>query len=242
MVKKLLILISLQNFVFICCILLSTTVVAQKTLMVGINYAYNIPAGDLDNRFGNFFNSGVDLKVQTGEWLFMLENNFLFGSESKIDVLSNLRTEEGYIIDGENLLDIGTSIGGLRSILSIGRLINLGKEESGWSFSTGMGGGLYRRKIRFTGDGSQLTQLRDPYYKGYDQLSAGLVLQESLGLLYLSTNRMINFHFRLLITQGFAKDMRKIHYNPNLTVSPNQFDLNFGCQLTWILPFYLEDQ
>lgn len=241
MIKKLHTLICLRNFIFAICMLLGIPLAAQKTLIVGINYGYNIPAGDLDDRFGSYFHSGFDFNFQTGQWFLMLENNFLFGSESKIDVLSNLRTEEGYIIDGENLLDIGTNLGGLRSVLSIGRLIHLGKEESGWSFTTGLGCGLYRRKIRFTRDGSQLTQLRNPYLKGYDQLSGGLELQESLGLLYLSTNRMINFHLRFLIMQGFVRDLRKTHYNPNLTVPANQFDLNFGWQLTWILPFYLED-
>ena len=61
-------------------------------LLVNISYAYQVPGGDLAERFGNNFNIGLNLEYLTekSNLIFGVETGYLFDNDLKIEVFKNL--------------------------------------------------------------------------------------------------------------------------------------------------------
>ena len=54
----------------------------------------------------------------------------------------------------------------------------------------------------------EIPQLNDELIKGYDRLSAGFSLKQSLTIYALSKNKKINFHLGLEVIESWTKDLR----------------------------------
>lgn len=242
--------ISKESILLFLCLLSITMTNAQgqyavnkgEGLLVKITYAYQSPAGDLLDRFGNNFSVGLGLDYITSEsnWIIGIDGSLIFGNEVKTDVLSNLRTPEGFIIANDRVpADIqlrqrGFYVGGL-----IGKIFPLSEVNKRSGIKVTLSMGLLQHKIRIQDDPVRaVSQLTDEYKKGYDRLTNGLALNEFVGYQLLSTNGRINFYAGLDLTQGFTRSRRDFNFDTRDTETENRIDLLIGFKVGWILPFY----
>jgi len=211
-------------------------------LLFNISYAYQVPGGDLADRFGPGFSLGSGLEyLSRNNWIAGINGQFFFGSQVETDVLAGLRTPEGFIYGNDkSIADIqlrqrGFHIGGL-----VGRLIPLSRNNPRSGLRLTLGGGLLQHRIRIQEDPiSNVPQLSGDYRKGYDRLSSGFSLQQFIGYQLLSPDGLINFFAGFELTQAFTENRRAFQYDTRQVDTDKRTDLLFGLRVGWILPFYL---
>src|SRR5262245_55113767 len=73
---------------------------AEKVFLLGPSFAYQVPSGDLAERFGYNFNVGVAFEVKLkSNWLFGIEGQFIFGDQLKENnILDSISTQQGFVI------------------------------------------------------------------------------------------------------------------------------------------------
>lgn len=210
------------------------------TPLVGASFGYYFPSGDLINRFGN--NSAVQLNVDFKtkyNWILGINGSYLFGKEVKESLFDSIATSSGAIInqDGQfadiRLYERGFTISG-----TIGRLIAFKKPNPNSGIIINVGIGFMQHKIRIETVGNDVPQLSKEYKKGYDRLSNGFLLTESIGYLYLSNNRLANFYIGFDCMQGFTQNRRSFDYDLMKRDTRKRVDILYGARITWILPLY----
>ncbi|MEY2951679.1 MAG: hypothetical protein RL622_756, partial [Actinomycetota bacterium] len=73
---------------------------AEKVFMLCPSFAYQLPGGDLEDRFGYNFNVGGSFMLKTkSNWLFGVEGQFLFGDQvNESHILDSISTQQGFVI------------------------------------------------------------------------------------------------------------------------------------------------
>ena len=212
-------------------------------LLFNISYAYQVPGGDLVDRFGNNFNLGLNLEYlsKNSNIIFGFESGFIFGSEVKTNVLSNLVTAEGLIIGNDRAFaDIQLRERGFYIGAMVGKLFSLSEVNKRSGIRLTVSSGLLQHKIRIQDDPLRdVAQLSTEYKKGYDRLSNGLAFNEFFGYQYLSRNKRINFYAGVEFTQAFTQSRRDFNFDTMSVDEASRVDLLFGVRVGWVLPFYL---
>lgn len=215
---------------------------APPILLPSLGYAFQLPGGDLADRFGPNFSLQLQLeRVNAKNWGFKVEGGYLFGNQVKEDVLAGLRTQEGRLIGNDRApADIQLRQRGWFTGFGFSKVLPLNSAlRSGLLLS--LSSGLLQHKIRIQDDPLRaVPQLGEELKKGYDRLSNGPYFTASVGYRYLARDRRVNFYASLEFTQAFTQNRRSFDYDL-LAENPQQRnDLLFGFRLGWILPFYLE--
>jgi hypothetical protein len=204
-----------------------------------IGYGGDLPAGDLKDRFGNNlkFSLGGE-HLTAGNWIYNADFIFFFGNNIKEDVLSSFRTNEGYILGDDGLYaDVFLRQRGLYLGGGIGRHFQFNdKSRSGVKLT--INGGVLQHNIRFVDERNSVAQLRSEGFKGYDRLTRGFTLKESIAFKHLARNRRLNYEIGLDFVQGFTSEVRAINFDTGLPTNKSRLDLMFGIRVAWILPFY----
>lgn len=204
--------------------------------------AWQMPGGDLTKYFGNNLTIGIGAAYKTqNNWRFGFDGQYLFSDNIKDPqkILAPILTERGYILNGignyasVSLLERGFFVTG-----------ELGKTLSFWQANPNsgpdfqLGGGYIMHWIEIKNAGNDSPQLLDEYTKGYDRLSGGLVLRQSVGYTYLSRNRRVNFRLSFEVMEAFTRNYRGFDYSTGKEVSGNNTDLLYGFRFQWMLPIY----
>lgn len=105
--------------------------------------------------------------------------------------------------------------------------------NSGFIFSVGPG--FLQHKIRIESDAAAL---KGVYKKGYDRLSNGFAVMESLGYLFLSNKRLVNFYIGMTSVQAWTKNRRGFNYDTGKEDDKMRLDIMTGFKIAWILPLY----
>lgn len=203
-------------------------------------YGYQWPGGDMADRFGSNSVIGPGFMVKTASnWLIGAEYNYLFGNNTKdgLKLLEGLMTDDGMIINGDGtpavvaLFERGFTVNG-----KFGKLIPaLGPDRnSGFFFTAGLG--YMRHKVRIDVENNSAPQLRGDYKRGYDRLSGGLVLTQSLGYMYFGRSNLLNFTLSLEVFEGFTHGYREYNFDTRLPGDEKRFDLVFGPKIAWMIP------
>jgi len=218
--------------------------VEEKVIIPGIsvNFGYQIPSGDLAERFGNNFNVG-------GTFWLKLKNNFtlgidgyyIFGKQLKDEAyttMDNIKTSDGNIIDKYgHTSNIEMSERGYYLGLKVGKVFPVFKANRNTGILTTLGGGFLEHKILIENEGNRAPQILDEYKYGYDKLTNGFALQEFIGFLYMGKNRLTNFVAGFEFTQGFTKSRRNFDFKLEKYDDRNRLDLYFGIRIGWLIPF-----
>lgn len=209
-------------------------------LLMDGHYGIGLPFGDLSDRFAEHFTLGSNLTfVSKGKFLAGFNYDFIFGNQTKEDVLSNLKTIDGGII-GRDMQFASVFLRERGHHYSVEGGYFFGKHLknsiSGWFAMVGIG--YLRHKIRIVDDFDSVVQILDPYQKGYDRLTAGWSLEQKIGYLYLGKDKLVNFRITLTITEAFTRDLRGYNYNRTEIKDPRN-DIMAGLQVAWIVPIYL---
>ncbi len=217
---------------------------SANALLVHIDYGYNLPGAALKDRFGSNFTLGGATEIKFGKWFAGINYHYLFGSEVKEDVLSNLRNDrKEYIgIDG-HISNILIQERGYTTAVYAGRLFPLGGSLQNF-LKVSIGGGILQHKIKVTDEYNVMPQIFGDYRYGYDRLVNGPMAEEYIGYQFLSNNKRINFSAGFVLRQGFTRQKRVANYpdpiNPVLTTEKNRIDLMNGFKVSWVMPFYFQ--
>ena len=231
--KKIFILIIIPIIVFS-----QTDETKTSSFMFSVDYAYQFPAFDLKDRFGNNSSLGASLiqKNKNG-YLLSLSGRWLFGNNIKEENIFDF-------IDGENgdIININGQIPIIRLFergaqlhINFGKKLNLNIKKSESGIVPSIGFGYVYHKIFIETLLGETPQLNENLIKGYDRLSGGFSLKQSLTFMYLSDNNMKNFNFGIEIVECWAKDLRNYHYSNN-SIPKKRFDVFIGLKFGWIVP------
>lgn len=209
--------------------------------MFCFSYAFQLPAGDMKDRFGVNSNAGIDFMVKNKKnWIFGADFHYIFGTDIKEkSILDGMKTDQGEIIgqDGQ-YADIALFERGYTTCVKIGKVFALGKpnKNSGIVFTTG--GGFMQHKIRFDVSNNTAPQLTKETKKGYDRLTNGFMFEHFLGYMLLSNKRLSNFYAGLEVTHAFTKNRRSYNWDTMERDTQNRYDVLYGIRIGWIIPFY----
>lgn len=204
-----------------------------------------LPHADLADRFGPLGTFGVGADYLTPkDWFVGAEFAFLYNADVKENPLAELFNENGQLY-GNNLQPArlayrarGQYYGG-----RLGRLFQLGPDNTRSGIRVVLGAGLLQHKIRIQEDATApVPQVVGDYAKGYDRLSNGLALQQHVGYQYLSANRRINFYLGLDFYEAFTRNRRAVDFSTRVPDTTERTDILTGVRAAWILPLYTGKQ
>jgi len=230
------------TLLFIFCALLSKAQLdsAVTVPLLGIHFGGQLPGGDLSERFGPNLNAGGSFMLKTRKnWLFGIESNYMFGRNVKEDVLKQMKTSNGSIIDNEGFpADIRVTERGVGVHVVFGRVFKFLSSNPNSGLMATVGGGYLQHKINLYDAQQKIAAISGDLKYGYDRLSNGFSASQFIGYLFLSNNRMLNFYFGLESYQAFTTSVRKLNYDTGLPDTKKRLDLVYGIRLGWILPLY----
>lgn len=237
-----------KAFALICSLIIGFNCSAQeenkpdKAVLISPSLAIQFSGGDFSERFGTSYTAGLGVGIKTeGNWIFSLNGQFMFGSDIK---------DIGGILDpiltaNQNLLNQTGNYALLsvfeRGFYGLGEVSKIFSQfgpnkNSGPTLS--IGAGFISHWIHFSNAGNDSPQILEEYAKGYDRLSGGLLLKQSIGYMYLSPQRRINFKISFEILEGFTTNYRGINYDTGKEDTSQHLDLLYGIRLNWYLPIY----
>ena len=209
--------------------------------MIGASVAYQMPGGDLAERFGNNYNVGVvfNWKLKSN-WIFGLEGDYMFGENVKENhILDIYKTPEGTITDAEgHYSTVLIEQRGLKLDVKGGKIFPIIGPNKNSGLMTTLSAGYLRHMIYIDTPGSPVPYLEGDYRKGYDRLCTGLSLTEFIGYVHFGNTRYINFYAGLEFTQAFTKNRREINFDTGQHDGKQRTDLLFGLRAGWVFPLY----
>ena len=168
-----------------------------RMTLLQVSYHGAIPGADMADRFG--FSSGIGLEIG-----YKFSNNFyiigglraLFGEEVKErQILAGISNSNGLLVANDGTLaDVGLQIRGMMVPISIGKLfpvIPSYNRNSGLYVE--LGTQFIQHKIHFRVFGNEVSALSDGYRRGYDRLTNGIGVRESVGFRFFDNKGYVNF-------------------------------------------------
>lgn len=214
---------------------------SEKVFLLGPSFAFQLPGGNLADRFGPNFNVGGSFSAKLkSNWLFGIEGQFIFGDQLRESgILDSIRSQQGFIL-GTNggYADVFLYERGFQFFVKAGKVFPAfhSNQNSGIIATVGMG--LLQHKIRIENDDHNAPQIDGDYVKGYDRLTNGLSITEYLGWIYLGKNHIANFSGGFEFTQAFTKNRRSYNFDEMKRDDAKRLDLLFGFRVSWFIPFY----
>ncbi len=216
------------------------------------NNSLGISGGNMKDLYGSpYLNFAIEgsYKTQSG-WMTNLDADLWFGLSS-----DNLRQREvrysNIFLPGNFTLSWGGYDGnvtaynrGLAIRPGIGKIIRVSPQNPNSGVLLKVGGGWMMQKTVFNQDFDQapVPQLKDDYAKLYDHMRNGIILTESIGLIYMSNYlTYINLKLTFDISQCWSWSSRAYQIDELMGLNGKDesryFDLIYGFKLTWMFPF-----
>jgi hypothetical protein len=213
---------------------------ARMIPLIGVHAGGQIPSGDLVRRFGPDLSVGGNFLLKTRKnWVFGIEYDYMFGRNVKEDVLSQLKTAEGYVIDNNgNPADIRVTQRGAALHLLAGKVFRLPSVNANSGILIWVGAGALQHKIKLYDAQQSVAAIKGTLANGYDRLTGGFSVTQFVGYLFLSESRMLNFYFGIESYQAFTKSLRKLNYDTGMYDTAQRLDILTGLRFGWILPLY----
>lgn len=213
-----------------------------KYFGVGFSFSGYVPGGDYADRFGEHYSIMVSPQYKSKKaWILSANAQFIFGNNVKQpNLLQNLRTENNEILDEDGqtaailLFQRGYSLS-----LRAEKLFPTNKERNQNSgFIAGAGVGFIQHKIRIEHQNNRVPQIEEEYEKGYDRLSNGMLLEQSIGYYHVSLTKLINFKIEFVLNQGFTQSRRDYNFDDMAKDNTKRLDIFTGIRATILLPLY----
>ena len=204
-----------------------------------IDYSYQVPSGQLSDKFGN--NSFVGLNLinkKESNFFYGLKAGYIFGGNIQDStIFDNISTENGFVIDGNGTYaNIILLQEGFSSHFYGGYAVHFNdKNPTGIYFSTGLG--FLQHRIRIDTKNQYIPQLNNDYKKGYDQLTNGLSTNFTIDYIYYQKRKQLKIFTGVDYSLAFTKE-RRAYYFPDV-ISTNQnikTDHIFGVHIGIIIP------
>lgn len=209
--------------------------------IIGINGNFDIPAGDMSDRFGLSYRIGPSLLYKTeNNWVFGVKGDFIFGGDVKEDsLLRNLRDETGGFLD-KNGLRVGLAINerGYTVGLQAGRIFPVFRKNTDNGILLLTGAGFIQHKITLYNRDNDIPQIKDDYRKGYDRLTNGWYLEQFAGFNHLSSKSIVHYYIGFNITAGFTQGRRDYLIDVMRPGNESRVDILFGIRGGWYIPMF----
>lgn len=203
-------------------------------------YAVQLPAGDLAGRFGANLSPGLQFSYHWGKKKLVFETHtaMLLGSHVKEPVLAPLLTPEGFLIGVEGTYaNVSLRQRGWYNMTGIGKLWQVSPKNQSSILKLSIGGGFLQHKIRIQEDPQNATpQVGGDLKKGYDRLSNGLALGQTLTYYYFHPKDPINFSISLEFIQAWTQNRRDFDYDLMANNGEQRLDILMGLRLAWVFP------
>ncbi len=230
------------NWLKISCFFLIIQMIGQQTfgqakqassdngIYIGFSYAYQIPLGELSDRFGGMNSMAVDADfVHKGKWQYTLQQQFFFGRNVKQNLFSSMITDEGYVINtNSDLATLVVRARGWQTSLQVARIFDLDPRATVSGIRVGLGLGYLSHKIKIVENAKRLPLFEEPYVRGYDHLTRGFNIQEFIGYQHFDARGKLNFFAGIECIQGFTKNQRKWDYNLQQQIDGSRVDILLG--------------
>jgi hypothetical protein len=220
---------------------------AQKSIkdsisfpMIGAHFQFQLPGGDLADRFGYNFNVGGVFQWKLKKnWLFGVEGDFIFSDQVKEDPIPYLKTSLGNVINSSGIYAVYSIYErGFLFSAKAGKIFNWFGPNPNSGLMATMGAGILQHKIRIEEKDNSVPAITGDYKKGYDRLTNGLALTEFAGYLHCGNNRLINFFAGIEVTEAFTKSRRDWDFATMMKDDKNRLDILFGVKAGWFFPIY----
>jgi len=210
--------------------------------MIYATYTYQVPGGDLANQFGGNSAIGGGIKFKTkSNWVIGAEGNYMFGGTVKDEdsLLLPVSTPEGLIIDANGYYaDVVFYERGYNFSGQFGKIIPLLSPNPNCGFMILAGVGYLQNKIRINNPGNTAPQIYGDYRKGYDRLNSGIFVSGSLGYVFLSNTRLLNFYAGFEFMQAWTHSRRDFDFNTGKVWDASFSSQFYGIKVKWIIPLY----
>jgi hypothetical protein len=213
-----------------------------RSAMVYATYAYQFPGGDIAKRFGSNSSIGGGFQYKSrSNWLLGVEGNYLFGGDVKGEdtLLKNISTSEGFVIDANGMYsELVFSERGWSFYAKIGKIIPVLSPNPNCGFVISAGAGYLQHKMRINIIADATPQLNDDYRKGYDRYSNGFSVVGSLGYLFLSNTRLLNFYLGFDFIQAWTQNRRARDFDTGVHDDTKYSDQFYSIRVCWYVPLY----
>lgn len=208
---------------------------------LNFNYAYQIPKGDLQERFSSNHNIGFDFRVKLkSNWVLGLGGNFIFGGHVKeTSIIKNYIDSRGGIIGQSGTYsNFNLSQRGFSFQATFGKVFPVIGPNRNSGIQVLIGMGYLEHKILLKEETGDAPVLKGDYARGIDRYTNGLLLTQFIGYRYFSNKRLLNFYIGLELTQGFTKNRRPINFDEGKKDDKNRVDILFGPRIGFSIPIY----
>lgn len=246
---------SASVFIFASCVLFSSFSTAQTTRdiageslrssHISVVTGGFLPIADLNDRYGTFGTVGAGFGIKTEENRYLgFRLTYLTGAEAQEpDLLSNLLTESGEIVDNEGDVARITVTGrgailGLQAGIIIPSAIPLKSSNLNSGLFLRGGIGSIHHKIGFDFTENSITQLEDPYVSGYDRLTWGGYVSGFIGYWHMDTYRRFNAYGGIFGFTSRTMPLRTANFDTGIPDTEPRFDAGIGIELGWVLHIY----
>jgi hypothetical protein len=215
-----------------------------RSVNFDLHYGAHQPVGLLNSRFGDFKSAGfgVFYKMQQN-WLIGIDADYFFGKLVKEDsILKNLKTADGNIIssDGQfgeiKLYGRGYFVGA-----TVGKLLPFRTHIKNTGLRILFKAGYFQHRIKILGD-ADLYPLSETYKRGYDRLTSGFSIGQSISYFHMSSNRLLNYTIGFEFLEGFTQGRRVINFDTGKSGLDKRIDVLVGLRASWMLPVYIRNQ
>lgn len=202
---------------------------------------FTLPGGDLAQRFGPHAGISLNFARKTeSQWHFSLAAEYQFGQDVRENGLfAGITQGTGNVISEAGIYaDVISRMRSIQVWGAVGKLIPVWGKNKNSGLLLQLGVGIWQHKIYLQNQGYFAPQINGDYLKGYDRLTGGPFLRQSIGYLNLSNKKLINYYIGFDFTQGFTQGQRGINYDTGKPDNESRLDLGIGVRVGWILPFY----
>jgi hypothetical protein len=231
-------LISFNNLLF-CQVNIKDSAIGMS--IVSVHYSAQLPGGDLAQRFGWNSNLGISYFYKTKtNYLYGITASYLFGGAPiETDIMSNIITPQGYIIgsNGE-YADVVLYERGLNIMANFGKMFHSKTPNPNSGLYLLGGIGFLQHQVFIEDVGKNVPEIDGNYSKGYDRLTNGPAISQTLGYMYFSNKHLINFYVNVEFTEAITKERRALDFDTMKAENNLRTDILYGISVGWSLPLY----
>lgn len=208
--------------------------------LVSVHFSGHMPLGNMAERYGNNLAIGGHFSLKSiKSWVIGAEGSYFWSRNVKEDVVANLRNDDGFIVDNEGYpADLRITERGFNAYIVVGRVFPKTGNNPNSGLVTNFGFGYMQHKIKFYDANQKIAAVKGDLAKGYDRLSGGLAMNQFIGYLFLSDNRLVNMIAGFEFHEGFTKSYREYNYDTGKADTQNRIDYLIGFRIGWVLPLY----
>lgn len=240
-------------YILIAIISLNQEIKAQSSLqdsvvngmLLSAHFGVYTPYGDLKSRFGQNGLIGGELNYKTlKNFTYGVEASFFYGRNVKDDAfLDSLYSDNDQLIGYTGTIaNVALFERGFTLEAKAGKLFPIKALNPNSGIMVNVGVGLMQHKIKISDIDDVVIYLKGDYAKGYDKLSNGLMLTQSIMFINLDKKHLLNFKVGLEVKEAFTQNRRNWNFDERLQDSTQRLDIIAGIKLSWLVPFYSKNE